>query len=545
VLPPFGNPVPASVNSVLHHCGNQLPASVAPVLSPFDNPAPASVKPVCPQYDNQLPASVAPVLPPFDNPASVSVKPVFPQYDKQLPASVAPVLSPFDNPAPASVKPVRPSSFMPTNQLTVGTNTHRFVGRGRGRRSETQTSSVFNPGSSATFVAETNRNNDVCQVVSIEDDLNEIYKSDEECSDPVSQSLEGLNPVPVASAKPFPFATFPRYMPPQSSIDYCNPAASGMVGLFHLAPQVSCGSELTESVLRENPVMTDNVMALILRQYPELAAKPVDLRYLVFREIMIMKNMLMPSPGLSSVNVNASISPVGLYGSHSAITVSSQSAANMNASVPPGLSGINTAVTGSFETNVSSRSVEECTHGSSVNFDLRAANNIRSGSSYVKPSSHVDMPTSTVTCERSQLSRRTPTAENMETSDTQEQCRRSIRESSPVTHKASSVVPRVRQAPNGVAALQSMLKKSSLASSALQTELKARRDIPCRTLEASYSSVVSGATGSSSQSTSCLNEMRGLGNFDSLDQFDNFSMATTSGNMSMKRRESPSMLSGI
>lgn len=68
--------------------------------------------------------------------------------------------------------------------------------------------------------------------------------------------------------------------------------------MFHVAPPITNGSELVESVLYEDTRLTEHVMSLILAQIPSLIANPVGLRFIAFRELVIMKHMNGKLPGL-------------------------------------------------------------------------------------------------------------------------------------------------------------------------------------------------------------------------------------------------------
>jgi hypothetical protein len=181
-----------------------------------------------------------------------------------------------------------------------------------------------------------------------ENDLNEIYNSDDE-----STALESEAPAtayeskferefaaPKTSSLPFSFAA-PSAFPSDGQATACDPMSRHEVtalsagslscpapvshlssatfdgrippffhgsltvpslaanGMFHVAPPITDGPELIERVLHEDSKLTEHVMSLILAQIPALAANPVGLRFIVFRELMIMKSMNRTPPGLS------------------------------------------------------------------------------------------------------------------------------------------------------------------------------------------------------------------------------------------------------
>jgi len=90
-----------------------------------------------------------------------------------------------------------------------------------------------------------------------------------------------------------------------------------------IPPDVSAGRlAQMENVLKENPVLTEQVMALIVQQYPLYAANPLMLRFATFNELQLLKKLREERGSSRPAALSA---PSTTYGSIAVTTVGGQS----------------------------------------------------------------------------------------------------------------------------------------------------------------------------------------------------------------------------
>ena len=184
--------------------------------------------------------------------------------------------------------------------------------------------------------------------------MNEVYMSDDDDSDDVGersmnssivaasvpdsalhhkpQEAMALSPSKSAPSRPVSaVSTAPPPAVPGSTS--CNPPGfipqqqSGTA--FSSAVSLPAGDlAQVESVLKENPLLTEQVMALIVQQYPLYAANPLSLRFAVCHELQLLKKLRVeqgqPAAQAAPSTSSGYVSSASVGGANSLTTLQTQ-----------------------------------------------------------------------------------------------------------------------------------------------------------------------------------------------------------------------------